>query len=810
MSVPKLTHLNVAIRQSNQNQYNKYIAAGLLTTALTISLIPSAYAQQSSSSQLTQSQYFDIPAQALSRSITDLAEHTGLHIILTPGQLDGLQGQAVKGNMSTKQALDTLLKHTNVVYQIDSDNLLSLEVIKANNAQSVELDQLSITGDWLSNVDQGTVHTFPGARNRLTQEEIEKSGASSLSEAFRKIPGVQVRVPAESYGGNHALSIGVRGLQSRFSEKSTILLDGMPLSFAPYGQPHLSIAPTALGNLASIDVVKGGSSVRYGPQNVGGIINFVTPKITEETTSRLRLKSETAIDAGEQNFLGQVSASASGKLNEDTGLAVFYSGSHGEGYRENSDEDIDDLLVKGEVWLSDTESLDGHLRYYKGKTKIPGGLNPQEYASDPWQSRYDYNHFKGDRTEGRIRYINDLSDAQQFEIQAYAANTFRGYGLQFNPDSRQRYDEWDREYNVFGIEPRFSQLLYIGDTDHEVSVGYRFIKEEADIERYRWNNFAAGAAPRSVTGVLRSVDSAGTTAHAAFIDDKISMGDWRITPGVRFEDVTVFRHSKVRKNNENDFRNERHYNEVLPSLSVAYLMSPATTLFSNYSTSFGTLQHLQLSDTERNTLKPEIAKTIEVGGRYNKDNLSAEMTLFNINFDNQLQYDDGLEYHVNKGETQHYGVELGASYAFPNTGVSVYGNLAYTQAEFRDGDLKGKELPYYSNVVTNLGMEYQTGRWTWNLDNYSQTSQYADNENTDDLTVNSNTYYTGKLPSFSLWNTRISYQFNPSNQDNIIAFGVKNLFNEDYYSLSGPDQPYGAGISKGAPTTAYVELDMKF
>ncbi|WP_273876744.1 TonB-dependent receptor plug domain-containing protein, partial [Serratia marcescens] len=66
---------------------------------------------------------------------------------------------------------------------------------------------------------------------------------------------------------------------SRLSPRSTILMDGVPLAVAPYGQPQLSMAPLSIGNLQSVDVVRGGGAVRYGPQNVGGVINFVTRDI---------------------------------------------------------------------------------------------------------------------------------------------------------------------------------------------------------------------------------------------------------------------------------------------------------------------------------------------------------------------------------------------------------------------------------------------------------------------------------------------------------------------------------------------------
>ena len=74
-----------------------------------------------------------------------------------------------------------------------------------------------------------------------------------------------------------ALAVGVVGMLLGLAalQRPSGSIDGIPAAFAPYGQPQLSMAPISSGNLDSIDVVRGAGSVRYGPQNVGGVINFV-------------------------------------------------------------------------------------------------------------------------------------------------------------------------------------------------------------------------------------------------------------------------------------------------------------------------------------------------------------------------------------------------------------------------------------------------------------------------------------------------------------------------------------------------------
>jgi Fe(3+) dicitrate transport protein len=141
------------------------------------------------------------------------------------------------------------------------------------------LDSIQVSGSWLGTGLHDSVKSFAGARTVVDRQRIEASGAASIGDAMRRIPGVQVTDNSGTAGSSVSLNIGVRGLTGRYSPRSTVLLDGVPLAVAPYGQPQLSFAPTSLSNIESIDVVRGGGAVRYGPQNVGGIINFSTRAI---------------------------------------------------------------------------------------------------------------------------------------------------------------------------------------------------------------------------------------------------------------------------------------------------------------------------------------------------------------------------------------------------------------------------------------------------------------------------------------------------------------------------------------------------
>ncbi len=73
--------------------------------------------------------------------------------------------------------------------------------------------------------------------------------------------------------------------------------------------------------------------MRYGPQNVGGVINFVTRAIPEKATGELSSTLETSRHGGwkhiESAFLG-------GTADNGLGAALLYSGVNGNGYRSSN------------------------------------------------------------------------------------------------------------------------------------------------------------------------------------------------------------------------------------------------------------------------------------------------------------------------------------------------------------------------------------------------------------------------------------------------------------------------------------------
>ena len=329
----------------------------------------------------------------------------------------------------------------------------------------------------------------------------------------------------------------------------------------------------ALGNLESIDVVRGAGSVRYGPQNVGGIINFTTRAIPKTFAAEASIGTEIYGHSG--NTKTSPSLFVGGTNEAGLGLALLYSGTHGKGWRSSNDRtDVDDLLLKGSYQLTSKSSLSASLHHFEGKGQMPGGLTTKQYAADPFQSTRNYDQFTGRRTDGSLKYsYKDGRD--NFEVLSYYVDSFRGSYIERDATGanagKRSLTAAPRNYSYYGVEPRYSRIFETGSVVQEVSVGYRYLKEKSSETALATSGFYvpgqvnAMALPLNVT----QTSQGGTTANAFYIDNRIDVGNWTITPGVRYERIRSF-------NNVVDYKGSTAAaiyptaaaNEWLPTLSV--------------------------------------------------------------------------------------------------------------------------------------------------------------------------------------------------------------------------------------------------
>lgn len=772
-----------------------------------------------------------IQAQPLGQALTQLGQQTSLQVFFSPDLVAGKQAPAVDGNLSPEEALRQLLQGSGLQYSIDegSVTLMPAPTQAAGGALELGATDIKVVGDWLDDADAALVQNHPGARTVIRREAMVEQGAMNVGDVLKRVPGVQVQDANGTGGSDISLNVGVRGLTSRLSPRSTILIDGVPAAFAPYGQPQLSMAPISSGNLDSIDVVRGAGSVRYGPQNVGGVINFVTRAIPEKASAEIGTTLETSQHGGWKHI---DTAFMGGTADNGIGVALLYSGVNGNGYRErNNGNDIDDVLLKTHWAPTDVDDFSLNFHYYDASADMPGGLTQAQYDADPFQSDRNNDNFSGRRKDVSFKWIRQLDDRTQAEVLTYYTDSFRGSNIAAR--DQKTLGSFPRTYYTYGIEPRVSHVFDVGPTTQEVSVGYRYLKEgmHEEASRLGLNSANEPVVTKTSDGHVYQDRTGGTEAHAAYIDNKIDVGNWTITPGVRFEHIQTEWHDRPVLDTAGkpvqEKRRSIESNEPLPALSVMYHMSEAWKLFANYETSFGALQYFQLGqggvgDNTANGLEPEKAKTYEIGTRYNDDVWGGEVTLFYIDFDKELQYISNDAGWTNLGATTHRGIETSVHYDMAALdprleGLTANAGFTYTRAVYEGDipDFKGRDLPFYSRQVATVGLRYDINRWTYNVDAFAQSQQRSPGVAINADGSFSNNYITegtadgqyGDIPGYVTWNVRSGYDFGPSVSNLKVGAGVKNVFDKQYFTRSSDNN---SGMYVGAPRTFFVQASVGF
>jgi iron complex outermembrane receptor protein len=119
----------------------------------------------------------------------------------------------------------------------------------------------------------------------ITQDDIERSGARSIPELLRMVPGLEVaRIDENKW------AIGSRGFNGRFDDKLLVLIDGRSVYTPLFSGVYWDVQDVMLEDVERIEVIRGPGATLWGANAVDGVINIIT-KSSKDTQSGL-LKAE--------------------------------------------------------------------------------------------------------------------------------------------------------------------------------------------------------------------------------------------------------------------------------------------------------------------------------------------------------------------------------------------------------------------------------------------------------------------------------------------------------------------------------------
>lgn len=638
--------------------------------------------------------------------------------------------------------------------------------------------EISVTSSYVAGSPE-SLSEIPGSIDRLDAQTLENSRVLNFAEALRKISGVNVR-DEEGFGTRP--NIGIRGTNPTRSTKVLLLEDGIPLSYAPYGD-NASYYHPPIERYESIEVLKGSGQIAHGPQTIAGVINYLTPNPTEKPTFELKLLG------GNRSFFNG-SFEGSGTIGK-TGIITSFTRKQGDGARDNVDTEINDVSTKIVHTLNDKNALTFKFTYYGEDSNVTySGLTEVEFAANPRGNAFKNDFFFGDRFGFSTSHTALISEKAVLTTNFYT-NYFKRNWWRQSSNSGQRPNRLNvdpdclsfadlnttcgiegrlRDYTTVGIEPRFTYNYDAGGLFRgELQTGFRIHWEKQD--RVQLN----GDRPDSRTGIPAEINIRRNLAYSGFAQNRFVIGDFAITPGIRFEKIEIERENRLATPNK---FGETDVSEVIPGIGVAYSGLPRTTIFGGIHRGFSPPR---AEDIISNTggvieLDPEESINYEFGFRSNPiRGTRIEGTFFRLDYENQVvpaSLAGGIgAVLTNGGETLQQGFEFSAqvdSSAIFGSRHNIYVRTAYTwlpTAEFRGTrfssintaiSITGNRLPYAPEtlVTTAIGYSHPKG-FDGFIEGIYTGRQFGDDLNTIDPTANGQ---RGAIGSQTYFNATANYK----------------------------------------------------
>ena len=611
--------------------------------------------------------------------------------------------------------------------------------------------------------EASTVGEIPGSAHYINQENLESQQLAfdDIHQILRQVPGVNVQ---EEDGYGLRPNIGMRGTGAERSSKITLMEDGVLIAPAPYAAPAAYYFPVT-GRMDAIEVRKGSSQIKYGPKTTGGAINLISTGIPED----FNLKGNLALGVDDSRKLH---LNLGDSYKHFAWVAETYQMAT-DGFKEldgggHTGFEVNDYLAKFRLHSGGSARIYQELEVKLGKTQQLSeetylGLTDTDFAANPLR-RYrgsQQDVFQSDHEQYQARYF--IVPARSFDVtailyrnnfqrnwyklqsvsgteitnifndpEAHSAELAIAKGADSDPDALAVRAN-DREYYSQGIQSILGWQQDLGNTRNRFELGFRYHKDEEDRfqheDGFQMQNGTMVLTTKGAPG-SQSNRLSGATAWALSIQDKIERGKWTLSPGLRYEDIDLFRTdfstsdperlapTRIRKSGVQVF---------VPGFGLNFQAAPALGLFGGLHKGFAPPGPGSHQETQA-----EESLNYEFGVRIQSLPLSLEVAGFVNDYDNLLGVDtlaaggSGEGDLFNGGEVLVMGLEasgsadLGERFGL-SVRVPVHVAYTFTNGEFKNGfesDFEpwgnvvvGDELPYLPRHQFNARIGLERARW---------------------------------------------------------------------------------------------------
>ena len=731
------------------------------------------------------------------------------------------------------------------------------------------LDRMVITGTAEDTFD------LPGAAQVLDQSDLDRFSHGDAHRILREIPGVNVH---EEEGFGLFPHIGLRGTRLERSSSITLMEDGVLIAPAPYAAPAAYYFPQIVRMhevevRKGSSAIRSGPYTTGGAVNMRS-----TPIPQDATGGHASLLFGDNDGRRHHAWVGGSSGQWGWLLEGvDRGSSGFKRldrlTDDGQS-RPNApvpDTGFDASNFVGKLrWTPEGGQVYQHVELKLGVDERTAnetylGLTQADFDADPFR-RYRGSQLDQINTDHeQYQFTHNIEPTADLDLTTvvyrnnFARNWYKLHGVQETPggsfigistildDPAGHPDAMDWILGVGGNEvlgavrannrEYYSQggqstLGYVFNTErvaHELEVGVRYHEDEED--RWQWEDSfrmdngsmvlvrpgdEEGAEGNATLGIPGSTTNRVTHARATavHVQNTMRMGEWTLTPGLRFEDITITRRDfQAGANPDRSVvtgSRSADYQVWLPGLGASYRLRPNLVLLGGVHRGFAPAG----ADPD---VDEEESWNYELGMRYRNNGLRSELIGFYNHYDNlvgECTASTGggcvVGDQFNGGRVDVRGLEASLGYDLARLwglgySVPVQAAWTWTESEFRtafDSDFdewgeveRGDELPQIPEHQLNLGLGVAHNVWAVNLNaNYvAETRAVAGSGSIpDDQSIDSR------------WLLDMSGEYRVHDNARLFA-SVENLMDETYVAARRP-----AGARPGAPRTGWVGLKLDF
>ena len=422
----------------------------------------------------------------------------------SPGQSTSNAGQPAAGSPSQTDAAnqgDTDAGNVDKLLEMADKDVGQLSNVNVSgHTGSPSLDQPVSTVER----QESTVGKTPAAVFVITNDMIRRSGAQTIPDALRMVPGIQVaQISSDEW------AVSARGFNSQYSNLLLVQIDGRTVYDLFFGGVMWDVQDLILDDVERIEVIRGPGATIWGSNAVNGVINIITKKAQD--TQGVLLQG----GAGSHE-LGYTNARVGGRIGED-----LYYRFYGRWF-DRGPENLADGGTAPDAWhqgrsgfrmdydasRNDAMTLQGD--YYDGKSV---SLLPNQIPTYPFSVSSNDIHVTGENI--LYRWKHTIDEDSDWTFQTY-------------------YDRTERHY----LDPAYSLDTNLVDFDfqhrfplgarHEFiwGCGYRF-----------WDDSFTNVQPSSAFFIDVNPPGRFDNYFSYFVQDQITLEEdrWFLIGGSKFE-----------------------------------------------------------------------------------------------------------------------------------------------------------------------------------------------------------------------------------------------------------------------------------